>query len=69
MGEDLASSVEEYANWCSYNPYCCVFEYSPSIPGQSKGPEGPFRKELKKCCSIMQVLVFHIRLHPLMLLG
>ena len=27
MGEDLASSVEECANWCTYNSDCCVFEY------------------------------------------
>ena len=30
MGEDVLSSVEECTNWCSYNPDCCVFEYSPS---------------------------------------
>ena len=30
IGEDLASSVEECANWCSDNSACCVFEYSPS---------------------------------------
>ena len=27
MGEDLASSVEECENWCTYNCDCCVFEY------------------------------------------
>ena len=30
IGENLASSVEECANWCTQEGNCCVFEYSPS---------------------------------------
>ena len=30
VNQRLASSVEECANWCTWDLDCCVFEYSPS---------------------------------------
>ena len=36
LGTENSSSVEECANWCTYNPDCYIFEYSPPLHKSSK---------------------------------
>ena len=65
VGKTTLNWVEtDLTKWCLHHQIGLVqLSYiTRSIPG--KRPERPFKKELKKCCPIMQVLFFHIRLHP-----